>query len=528
MIAQYLAGLRRGFWWPLWWLYVSSPLVAASSAEQLIDECAVLAALDFEESVGAAVSLQGAMVEADGRAAARCRVSGRIAPEIGVEIWLPAETWNGRLLVTGCTGACGSLQTGQMEDAAARGYATATTDGGYDSRQYADDRWAWNAPEREEQVSHRAVHATTLLARALIAAFYGERAQYAYFRGCALGGSQGLAAAQRYPEDFDGIIAGAPFQQGLSVPHMIWADRVNTDAEGAPLLRGEQIGLLHHAVLAACDAADGIVDGIVGDPERCTFDPATLLCREGEQDDCLDGTQVEAARRIYSGPLTSSEHRLALFGAAPGSEFTWATQLIGREGAAPPYRVIGEQWLRYHAFEPDPPQDAPPGGFDFDRDPARLAASISRIGFEPDLDAFQRRDGRLIIHHGWADELLQPAHTIEYWRRAVHASGGEEELATFARLFLLPGVQHCGGGPGAGDVDYLTAIERWVEQDEAPDMLIAWRTRASVSVSVRQPQFPLAGEVLLKRPVFPYPDVARYRGDGDAQDPAQFQRVSRP
>lgn len=504
---------------------MSSPLAAATPAEPVIDECAVLAALDFEESVGAAVSLQGVMVEADGRAAARCRVTGRIAPEIGVEVWLPAETWNGRLLVTGCADACGSLQTGQMEDAAARGYVTATTDGGYDRRRFPDDRWAWNAPEREEAIGHRAVHATTLLARALIAAFHGERAQFAYFRGCALGGSQGLAAARHHPEDFDGIIAGAPFQQGLSVPHMIWADRANTDADGVPVLHGEHIALLHHAVLAVCDAADGIADGIVGDPERCAFDPATLLCREAEQRDCLNGAQVEAARRIYSGPLASGGRRLALFGAAPGSEFTWATQLIGRARAPSPYRVTGEQWLRYHAFEPDPPLDAPPGGFDFDRDPPRLAASISRLGVDPDLDAFRRRDGRLIMYHGWADETLQPAHTVEYWRKAVHASGGEAELATFARLFLLPGVQHCGGGPGAGDVDYLTAIERWVEQNEAPDMLIAWRTRDSVAVTVRQPRFPLAGEALLKRPVFPYPDVARYRGEGDARDPAQFLRV---
>lgn len=519
--------LPRWSWWPAFLLLGFIPLAGAETAETAIDECAVLAALDFEESVGAAVSLQGAMVEARGQPGARCRVTGRIAPEVGVEVWLPADTWNGKLLVTGCEQRCGSLRTHQMEDAAARGYATATTDGGYSVGEDADSRWAWNAPEREEDFGHRAVHVTALLAKALVAAFYGEREQYAYFRGCSNGGRQGLVAAQRYPEDFDGIIAGAPFHQTLSVPHMIWADRVNRDAQNRPLLRGGQIELLHQAVLAACDAADGLSDGIVGDPERCAFDPALLMCPEGAKRDCLDAAQVEAVRRIYSGPLTSAGQRLAPFGAAPGSEFTWARQLLGRDDEPPSFRVVGENWLRYHAFEPDPPQDAALAEFDFDRDPERLAASASRIGFEPDLDGFQRRYGRLIVHHGWADESLQPAHTIEYWRRLVRNSGGEQKLADFARLFLLPGVQHCGGGPGAGDIDYLTAIERWVEQDEAPDMLIAWRTRDSAPVTVRQPLFPLAGEVLLKRPVFPWPEVAYYRGEGDVLEPASYRRVSR-
>jgi feruloyl esterase len=177
--------------------------------------------------------------------------------------------------------------------------------------------------------------------------------------------------------------------------------------------------------------------------------------------------------------------------------------------------------MRYHAFEPDPAEPGPLA-FDFDRDPARLAPAAARIGFEAALEDFAARDGRLIVWHGWADESLQPAHTLDWWRRAQAANGGAAELDRFARLFMLPGVQHCGGGPGAGDVDWLTALERWVEDDQAPDALVAWRTKESVPATVRPPRFPPVGEVVLKRPVFPYPAVARYRGAGDPLDPASF------
>jgi feruloyl esterase len=486
------------------------------------DECAVLAALDFREAVGADVSLSGAMIPAAGDLPARCRVVGNIAPEVAVEVWLPGDAWNGKLLVAGCYGLCGSIRADQMEDAVARGYATATTDAGHSDQKYPDSRWAYNNPALETDFGHRAVHVTTLLAKALVRAFYGEREQHAYFRGCSTGGRQALVSAQRYPEDFDGIIAGAPFHQTLSVPHMIWADRANAGPDGRPLLRKREFTLLHHAALDACDASDGLADGIIADPEHCAFDPAGLACAEGQAGGCLSPAQVEAARKIYEGPSDSAGRRLAPFGAAAGSEATWAQQLIGRDGKPSFFLTIGQNWMRYHAFEPDPPAESGILAFDFDRDPARLAPAAERAGFEPDLERFDARDGKLIIYHGWSDESLQPAHTLDYWRRVIRENGGADKVARFARLFMLPAVFHCGGGPGAGDVDYLGALERWVEQDEAPDALIAWRTSESVPVTVRQPRFPLSGEVLMKRRVFPYPEVARYRGEGDLLDPANF------
>jgi feruloyl esterase len=499
---------------------------AAGAGTPPPDDCAVLAALDFADEVGAGVMISGAMVPAGDDLPARCRVTGTIAPEVGVEVWLPVDGWNGKLLFAGCYGLCGSLRADQMEDAAARGYATATTDGGHSNQKYPDSRWALDNPVLEEDFGHRAVHVTTRLAKALIRAFYGSREKQAYFRGCSTGGRQALVSAQRHPDDFDGIVAGAPFNQLLDVPAMIWADRANSGADGQPILGRAQFELLHEAALAQCDGADGLVDGIIGDPPGCDFVPASLACATGETRKCLSPLQVEAATKIYAGPMTSAGMRLAPFGAATGSEFTWAQQLIGRDGKRSFFYGIGQNWMRYHAFEPDPPAGAAPLMFDFDKDPQRLAAGAARVGFEPDLGAFDEHDGKLILYHGWADESLLPAHTLAYWEEAVRRNGGPAALARFARLFMLPGVTHCGGGPGAGDVDYLAALERWVEQGEAPDVLVAWRTKGSVPVTERQPRFPLTDAVTMKRPVFPYPDVARYRGAGDPLDPASYERVT--
>lgn len=503
------------------------PASPAADTRGAPDECAVLAALDFTEAVGAAMRLEATREPAADGLPARCRVTGRIAPEIGVEIWLPVDGWNAKLLVAGCYGLCGSIRTDQFEDAAARGYATATTDGGHSEAKYPDSRWALDNVALEEDFGHRAVHLTTVLARALVEAFYGEHPSQAYFRGCSTGGRQALVSAMRYPDDFDGIIAGAPFHQMLSVPHMIWADRANTAPDGRPVLGVEQFQRLHAAALETCDAADGLTDGIVGDPERCEVRPAALACTEERREDCLSSAQVRAAELIYQGPVNPAGRRLAPFGAAPGSELTWARQLLGRDGKPSFFNYIGQNWMRYHAFEPDPPPGtlAP---FDFDKDPARLAAGAARVGFEPRLERFAARDGRLILYHGWADESLQPAHTLDYWRKAVRENGGAAELDRFARLFMLPAVEHCGGGIGAGDVDYLAALERWVEEGQAPDMLVAWRTRDSVPTLQRQRRFPVEGEVMLKRPVFPYPAVARYRGSGDPLDPASYERLSPP
>jgi feruloyl esterase len=501
--------------------------VAGNAAEPPLDAeaCAALQALDYAADVGAAVRFAAtAALPAAGDQPALCRVAGTIAPTVGFEARLPVSGWNGKLLVTGCTNLCGSILATGFEDALARGYAVASTDLGHRGDQ-SDATWALNNPAAEADYGHRATHVTTLLAKALVAAYYGARPGFSYFRGCSTGGRQALVAAGRYPDDFDGIIAGAPFHQTLSVPHMAWAVAANTAADGSPILGRPQFGLLARAALAACDGGDGLEDGVIGDPEGCAFDPGTLACGAEGSGECLDSAQVAAARKIYAGPRTSAGESLSLYpgGAPVGSEPTWAQMLLPADGRPAWFAFVVQNWSRYLAYAPDP---AGPGpfGFDFDRDPARLRATAAVVGFRPDLRAFRARGGRLILYHGWADESLMPAHTLDYWRRATDTLGGPAALAELARLYMVPGMLHCGGGPGAAEIDFLTALERWVEDGAAPDALIAKRVREPVPTYVRQPRFPLpAGQVLFERPVFPYPDVAEYAG-GDAALAASFRR----
>ena len=499
---------------------------AVDSADRFA--CAALKAIDFSEATGAAVRLlEVETLPAAGDQPALCRVGGFIAPQVGFELRLPVQGWNGKLLVTGCSNLCGVLQIQGMEDARARGYATATTDMGHRSDSPADARWAWNNPELEKDFGHRATHVTTLAAKEIVASYYGDKPDYSYLRGCSTGGRQGLVAAERYPDDYDGIIAGAPFNQGLSVPHMAWVMASNSDADGQPILQRAEFELLGKAVLATCDADDGLVDGVLGNPEACRFKPGTLACpaetaatgaRVKAAGSCLTAAQVEAAEKIYAGPRDRKGRPWSSGGSPVGSEFMWEKLLLAQPtptplGKMPYFEFIVRNWSQYLAYQPDPPVPAvsaePPPAFNFDTGRQQLAATIAVAGFRPELERFRALGGRLLVYHGWVDESLMPAHTLDYWREAGRRMGGNARLGEFARLYMVPGMLHCGGGPGAADIDYLSALERWVEKDEAPAALLAHKARNAVPTLVHQPRFPLPpATVEYTRPVYPYPDVA--------------------
>lgn len=472
---------------------VAGPARAATPPDPVEQfACEALKAIDFSEAAGAKVQLTGAgMLAPAGDQPALCRVSGRIDPQVGFEVRLPAADWNGKLLVTGCTNLCGVMPVQGMEDALARGYATATTDLGHQTGDPTDARWALDNLALEADFGHRATHVTTRVAKEVVADYYGDRPAYAYFRGCSTGGRQALVAAERYPDDFDGIIAGAPFNQSLSVPHMAWAIAANSGPDGSPVLRAPEFALLGRAALEACDAADGRTDGVIGDPPSCAFRPEALLCAADEgaggTADCLRPDQVEAARRIYAGPVTASGKPWSSGGAPVGSEFTWAQSLLAPPGKAPFFQFIVDNWSRYLAYVPDP---AEPPNLDFGAGPGQFAATAAVAGFRPDLARFRARGGRLLVYHGWADESLMPAHTLDYWQEAERRLGAAR-LGEFARLYLVPGMLHCGGGPGAADIDYLTALERWVEAGEPPATLTAHKVRNPARTFERQPRFPL-------------------------------------
>ncbi|MEQ1800757.1 MAG: tannase/feruloyl esterase family alpha/beta hydrolase [Gammaproteobacteria bacterium] len=493
----------------------------ADAAERFA--CDALKAIDLSEAIGAGARvLEAGILPAASDQPALCRVNGTIEPEVGFEVRMPVNDWNGKLLVTGCSNLCGILQIQGMEDALARGYAAATTDMGHRTGDPSDARWAWNNPVLETDFGHRATHVTTLAAKELAANYYGDRPSYSYFRGCSTGGRQGLVAAERYPEDFDGIIAGAPFNQSLSVPHMAWVLASNAGPGGEPLLKRAEFALLGKAAIRACDPADGIVDGVIGNPEACDFRPDSLACPApaapgSAARDCLSPAQVEAANRIYRGPRTGKGKAWSSGGSPLGSEFTWEKALLAPPGKKPFFQFIVENWSQYLAWVPDPPvASSSLPAVNFDAGPSQFAATAGVAGYRPDLERFRSHGGRLLLYHGWVDESLMPAHTLDYWRDArrrfaaggqAGGTAGEEQLAEFARLFMVPGMLHCGGGPGAADIDYLSALERWVEADEAPARLLAHKVRNAVPTFVRQPRFPLPpNTVEYTRPIFPWPN----------------------
>jgi len=492
-------------------------LVQDPAAEDLF-ACQALKAMDLSEATGAGVRIADAgILPAAGDQPELCRVSGFVEPQVGFEARMPVRGWNGKLLVTGCSNLCGSIEIAGMEDALARGYAAATTDMGHRTADRSDATWAWNNPALEADFGHRATHVSTLAAKQLVKNYYGDDPGHAYFRGCSTGGRQALVAAERYPEDFDGIIAGAPFNQQRSVPHMAWVMAANTGAEGKPILNQADMRLLGQAALDACDGQDGRVDGVIANPEACEFRPESLRCPadgdppKGAARACLEPAAVEAAVRIYAGPSPGKPDLWSSGGSPVGSELSWAASVLAPEGKTPFFAYIVQNWLHYLAFEPDPPQAMPgdaPLALDFAAGKAQFAATNAVFGFDGELKRFGKLGGRLIVYHGWADQSLMPAHTLDYWRDAARRVGGESALLEFARLFMVPGMQHCGGGPGATDIDFLTALERWVEADEAPESLLAHKVRNPVTTQVRQPRFPLGpAEVEYTRPVYPYPQV---------------------
>jgi feruloyl esterase len=466
---------------------------------------------------------------------AHCQVQGFVAPQVNFEVRLPlpdgAAPWNGRFLMQGCGGLCGGVQPATCDDALARHYAVAVTDMGHRGAPY-QAAWAYDNLPAEIDFAYRATHVVTVAAKALVTAFYGRPAERAYFRGCSTGGRQGLVEAQRFPDDYDGIIAGAPVlsETGIAALHLIWSGRANLGVGNGPLLGEADVLALHRAALAACDGRDGLADGIIENPATCRFDPATLACGRGTGDACLTPAQVAAARRLYGGATDSTGRRLFPGGLAVGSEYEWVPNFVGRGGGPALFAPEGpiSDLYRYLIFLPDPGPGATALAFDFDRDPPRLALMETLYNAQnPDLSRFASRGGKLLLYQGWDDIEVPPALVLDYFARVQATMGGHAVTARFARLFLLPGVAHCRRGPGADTVDWLTLLEDWVERGQAPDRAIAHHlVKEQDYLGLPRPRFPLpAGSFDRSRPVFPYPDTARFTGSGEASSPSAWARV---
>ena len=461
-------------------------------------------------------------------AQAFCRAAGSIKPsrdsDIQFEVWMPAAGWNGKLEGLGNGGFAGSIDYNQMSRVVARGYAVSATDAGHQG-DATDAKWALGHPEKVTDFGYRAIHETAGKAKAIVRAFYGDGPRRSYFNSCSNGGREALMEAQRFPGDYDGIIAGAPanFFTHLLVAS-VWDGQVML-ADPAAYIPAAKLPAIEAASLAACDALDGVKDGVIDNPARCRFDPATLLCHGPESDACLTAPQVAALKKLYAGPQTSDGRSLFpghVPGGAPGFN-GWAGWISGAAPGQSIEAAFGVNFFANMVFET--------AAWDFktfqaDRDSRTADDKLARTlnATDPNLQPFQQRGGRLILYHGWSDAAISPLNTIDYYN-TVAAKMGAKRADAVVRLFMAPGVQHCAGGPGPDDFgqvsapqndpqhDINSALERWVEDGVAPAQIIATKHRTGSN--------PASG-VLRTRPLCPYPQVARWKGSGSTDDAANF------
>lgn len=432
-----------------------------------------------------------------------CRVAVTLTPsqdsDIKVEVWMPATGWNEKFQAVGNGGWSGAINYGGLASAVRRGYASASTDTGHSG---GSAEFAFGHPEKLIDFGYRSEHEMTMKAKAILAAFYGTAPKFSYWNGCSSGGKQGLKEAQKYPEDFDGIIAGAPANNWVT---LLSSDMMNTVAmlkDPASRIPPAKLALLHKAAVERCDASDGLTDGLIGDPRKCRFDPAVLLCKGTATEGCLTAAQVEAARSIY-GPFRNPRTGREIFpGLEPGSEPGWVAF------AGPQPFPISNDYFRYVVHK-DANWDF--RSFDADRDVA-LAEKSDRENVlkavDPDLKKFVAHGGKLILYHGWSDNLIAPLNSVNYFESVAAQLGGVEKAEGSVRLFMVPGMSHCGGGDGPNAFDMVTPLEQWVEHGEAPE---------SVAATHRS-----GGQVDRTRPLCPYPQVAKYKGTGSVDDAGSF------
>jgi feruloyl esterase len=427
---------------------------------------------------------------------AHCRVAIVMRPSsdshIEAEVWLPAQ-WNGKFQAVGNGGWAGSISYPAMGRALQEGYATASTDTGHKGGSAA---FAIGHPEKLIDFGYRAVHEMAVQSKAIIAAYYERAASLSYWNGCSTGGRQGLMAAQRYPDDFDAILAGAPANNHTRLGLSRLALAVTTMGNAAAAVPSAKLALVNRAVLDACDGRDGAKDGFLNDPRACTFDIARLQCAGGDAESCLTAPQVATMKRAYA-PVTLATGELMFPGREPGSEAAW----VGVSGVADPLSLTQLQIA--HA---DPAWD--PKSFDLERD---LALTLEKVGrftnaIDPDLRAFNARGGKLLLYHGWNDGLIPAGSTINYYDNVVRTMGhGQDD---WIRLFMAPGMGHCQGGVGPDQVNWMASLERWREGGQAPDRIEAARV--------------VNNRVEMTRPLCPYPQVAKYAGRGSTNDTRNF------
>jgi hypothetical protein len=471
------------------------------------------------------VQITAAEMPASASAPLHCRVTGLLSPEIAFEVSLPAK-WNGRFYMIGNGGHAGEAmddpgRVAQRNQALELGFAFAQTNTGHDARKEPGASFVMSNPQKAIDYAYRAVHLTARTTQDMTRQYYGKPISRAYWNSCSNGGRQGMMEAERFPDDFDGIVANAPWvdQTGFTIGAM-WNQKALSAAPVTPA----KLALVGEKVMAKCDAIDGLKDGLIDDPRKCNFDPAhdVPACSAGaDGPDCLTPAQAEAIAKVYSGPISNGKPFFpgympgseavmpGLFGGGAGSG--WMNVIVAAQPDAKPADFnLAEGTMRYLVHKPPQP-DYDYKTFDFDRN-IHMLDEWSKLADakNPDLAKFHKHGGKLIMTYGWADSILQPMMGVNYYEQAVAKNG--PDTAEFFRLFMVPGMAHCGGGIGPDRNDSMTAMINWVEKSKAPDAIVASRV--------------VDNQVVRTRPLCPYPQVARYSGQGSIDDAVNFHCVA--
>ena len=514
--------------------------VAHAEAPVGTNACQALLSEDFSRVQDAPLQLTEArIVPAEGKTPAYCRVTGYVWPQVGIEIHLPVSTWNGKFMEVGDGGYGGEMYLFLCEGPVRRGYACIASDMGHKG---ATNLGLWGENNLQAQVDwgYRATHVTALAGRALVRAFYAKPASRSYMYGCSTGGYQGLVESQRFPWDFDGIVAIAPDADSEADISMrqVWKFRQLLDGEGKPLFATADLELLHKAALASCDMDDGVRDGLISNPFSCRFDPGVLACKPGMSRECLSSAQIAAARNIYAGPRTAAGVPVSTRGVLPGSEMDWATDADASAEVS--------QFFKYLLYPPAAGGTWRITDFDFEHDYQRLGLGAMYTDSNPDLRRFKATGAKLLVAQGGYDGLEIPGAIFDYYETVERAMGGRAGTMDFFRLFLVPGMRHCSAGDGAFAVDYLAYLEAWVEQGHAPEVMIGAHVdtdyllkqsangegspRDRVWSAAFRLTYPLDAEVpvTFSRPFYPYPAYAKYTGHGNPNDARNFSAITPP
>ena len=542
--------------------------------------CDQLAKAEIGKAVGVSVTLKGAE-ERDTDKGKYCKITGTIAPAVGFEVDLPMEHWTQRYLEGGCGGMCGTISAsisnaGTCMPALNGEFAVAGDDMGHSGGMGGPGPGATMMgsfgadPDARIDFAYRANHETTLAAKALIKVYYGQPQKFSYFVGCSDGGREALAEAERYPNDFDGISAGAPVL-AISLHNSFfhgWEGVANKRADKSPILMRSRMSIVHEAVLAHCPTLSGLQDGLLEDPFGCKFDPAWVQCAPGTADTskCLTAEETAVVKKLYEGPVDAQGRHFTFSGYAAGSELQWGLPNSATGAQNGPGGSMETGNIKY-LLMPTVLSDEELAKFTFNQEWFNKLSAVGAPLYNAantNLHPFEAQGGKLLVWHGLADDSVPPAMTIAFYQ-GVQKEMGDKVTDSFLRLFLIPGVGHCGGGQGFPQVDVLSPLMAWTEMKQAPQQIVAGRTAnqggmmmgmggpppgvgapggpagpggpgvqagpGAPAMAGRPPSTPFAQPAqptVATRPVYPYPFVAKYKGTGDTKDAANYEPVKVP